>query len=204
MKVAHSIRSATAGALMLLAAAAGAADEPEAVYRKLHSATLAGNVDEMLKYASAAQRAEISALPDRGTALKFLATMMPKSYAITSKVLGPEGKTARILATGAHIVMGHTQPMYGEISLRMENGEWKVDQWGWSNDEPAATAPAPSRTAPAPSRTTPTPSRTTPAPKPPAAAAKEPTLRRVEPKSECMIKPVMTDEDIERCRAAGR
>jgi hypothetical protein len=197
MQFASAIRSIAAVILVLSSAAAGAADEPEAVYRKLHDATLAGNVDEMLKYASAAQRAELSALPERGTALKFLATMMPKSYAITSRVLGPDGKTARILATGAHSSMGRTEPMYGEISLRKEAGEWKVDQWAWSNDMPDDEAPAPSRP---PGTAGGGPG----APKPAAAARKEPTLRRVEPKPECMIKPVMSDEDIERCRAAGR
>ena len=197
MQSATAIGSMAAVILVLASASAGAADEPEAVYRKLHSATLAGNVDEMLKFASGAQRAEISALPDRGTALKFLATMMPKSYAINSRVLGPDGKTARILATGAHIVMGQTQPMYGEISLKKEGGEWKVDQWGWSNDKPDTEAPAPSGTA-GTARGSPVAAR------PPPAAGKEPTLRRAEPKSECVIKPVMTDEDLERCRAARR
>lgn len=191
MQSASALRSITACVLVLLAAAAGAADEPDAVYRKLHDATLAGNVDEMLKYASASQRADIAALPDRRTALKFLSTMMPKAYAITSKVLGPDGKTARILATGAHNVMGKTQPMYGEISLRKEAGEWKVDQWGWSNDRPDDTALVRPGPAPAPAR----------AAKPAGVAApKEPTLRRAETKADCVFKPVMTDEDLERCR----
>ena len=205
MKVADAARSnarssaspLAAGLLMLLALAAGAADEPEVVYRKMHSATLAGNADEMLKFASAAQRAEISALPDRGTALKFLATMMPGSYAITSKVIGPDGKTARMLATGARIVMGKSQPMYGEISMRKEAGEWKVDQWGWSNERGDDEAAAPSGSAN-------TPRSGAGTAKPAVAAPKEPKLRRVEPKPECVIKPVMTDEDLERCRAAGR
>ena len=189
MQSATAMRLIAACILVFLAAAAGAADEPEAVYQKLHNATLAGNVDEMLKYASAAQRAEISGLPGRGTALKFLATMMPRSYAVNSKVLGPDGKTARILATGAHSVMGKTQPMYGAISLRKEAGEWKVDQWGWSNDKPDDESPAVS--VPAPAR----------AAKPKATAApREPTLKHVETKGDCVFKPVMTDEDLARCR----
>jgi len=46
-----------------LCAGAVAQEDPEAVYAKLHRAMLAGNTDELLRYGTAAQQAELAKLP---------------------------------------------------------------------------------------------------------------------------------------------
>ena len=194
-----------------------AADDPQAVYAKLHAATLAGNIQEMLKYAAASQRAEISAMQGKAEVAKMMSAMLPKTYTVTGAGVNPDGKTAELRASGMHSIMGPPAPMYGLVKFVSEGGEWKVASSEWSSDKPRA-APAPAAAA---------------APKPamkvaaaPAAEAKPagPTAaeraeakrlaqeerdkaekrRRAELVAQCVIKPVMTDAEIQKCREASR
>jgi hypothetical protein len=158
---------------MLVSGAAGAAEGPEAVYAKLHRATLDGNVEEVL------------------------------SYSTSRKVSGAK---AHLKAQG---VIESDGPARGEVELVREKGEWKVDEWSWARlaqaskdaapvdakgakpQEPAAAEKAADATA---------------GPQPvepiPAVPVDAPTLRRATAEDiGCVIKPVMTDDELRRCGA---
>jgi hypothetical protein len=121
-------------------------EQPEQVYQKLHRATLAANADEMMNYATAAKRQELKNMPGRDAAVKMIATLMPKQYVVNSRVFNPDGKTARLIASGMGEFMGQHSMMYGTINFIREDGKWLVDQWEWGNQKPAAfpvAAPVP-------------------------------------------------------------
>jgi len=142
-----------AGLIFLASCSAFAQQEqPEQVYQKLHRATLAGNAEEVMSYATTAKRNEVRSLPGRDATLKLIATMMPKAYVVNSRVLNPDGKTARLIASGMGEFMGSHSMMYGTVNFLREEGKWRVDQWEWGNQKPAAfpvAKPAPAPAAPA-------------------------------------------------------
>ncbi len=144
------------GALLLASGAALAqTEQPEQVYQKLHRATLAGNADEMMNYATAAKKAELKNMPGRDAAVKMIATLMPKQYTVNSRIFNPDGKTARLIASGMGEFQGAHSMMYGTVNFIREDGKWLVDQWEWGNQKPAAfpvsvPAAAPAPAAPAP------------------------------------------------------
>jgi hypothetical protein len=189
---------------MLVSGAAGAAEGPEAVYAKLHRATLAGNVEEVLSYSSAQKRAELASMPGKEDAVHMAAMSLPKSYSITSRKVS--GAKAHLKAQG---VIESDGPARGEVELVREKGEWKVDEWSWARlaqaskdaapvdakgakpQEPAAAEKAADATA---------------GPQPvepiPAVPVDAPTLRRATAEDiGCVIKPVMTDDELRRCGA---
>jgi hypothetical protein len=189
-------------AVLGLCGPAAAADRPEAVYAKMHAAAVARNLDEMRLYAAEARRAEL-ALPD-----------VPKAYRLTGKAMRKDGNALELRASGTadSVGLGYTQ-MFGVVDLIRENGEWKVDRLSWSTERPGeypegykvleGPLPEPRPRADAP-RLGATPST----PEPPqllyqkrAADAKpadrSPELQRSPPP--CVIKPVMTDDDLRAC-----
>jgi len=181
-------------------------DEPQTVYLKLHRATLVQNLDEMMLYASEAQRAELKSYAGDPQRLKLVSSMMPRVYNLRATSLSADATRARLRATGSFTFQSTTAPSYGTIDLVKQNGEWKVDKFEWSGDKPqgfdeaiaqarlaarlAAGQPAAPEEAPK-----------TAAPEKPAATPEPaPVLSRT-PKRECEIRPVMTDDDLRACGA---
>src|SRR5690348_4062978 len=112
-------------ASLLVCAAADAADEPEAVYARMHAAALAHDLDAVRSSAAGAQRAAL-ALPE-----------VPDSYRLTGKALRKDGNAVelRAVATADSVGLGYTQ-IFGVIGLVKESGEWKVERLSWSTDRP--------------------------------------------------------------------
>lgn len=185
-----------AAPLLLWAGPASAADGPEAVYDKLHRATLAGNVEEVLSHASAQRRAEMASLPGKEDMVHMAAMALPRTYSITRKSV--RGGKAHLSAQGIHESDG---PARGEVDLVREKGEWKVDEWNWSRLAQAPKEEAmPKEAAPPPEK------KEADAPPPAVVAPSEPVdapmLRRATAEDVgCVIKPVMTDVELRRCGA---
>jgi hypothetical protein len=199
-----TIRMMALSAALLACAAAGAADEPEAVYGKMHAAALARDLDGMRLYAAEAQRAGLS-VPD-----------VPSAYRVTGKAASRDGNAVelRVSGTADSVGLGYTQ-MFGVVDLVREAGEWKVERLNWSTLRPGeypegyvvlqGPAPAPRSTAelkvplfkvpPSP----PEPSRLMTKPAAEAKPDERSTLQRsAQP---CAIKPVMTDDELRACGA---
>jgi hypothetical protein len=200
--------------LFFAAFATAAQEQPESVYGKFHRALASGDLNEMVRYAPAARRAELQAMSpaQKEASVKMMQMMLPRGFTLLNKTLAPDGKTARLVVSGPgeSLPGGKPEMMYGRISMVIEQGEWKVDESSWSNDRPSAAGGAPAAkpaAAPAPA---PTPaSRRSDAPQPAAAPLPRttPQTRPAEPsrplgiaKQECVFKPVMSDEDRERCK----
>jgi len=185
---------------------ARAADEPDAAYTKYHRAAVTRNVNEMMRYASATQRAELSAMSpaQKDAAVKMVAAMLPVAFQLHNKIVAPDGKTARLQmsGTGPALVGGKPETMYGNVGMVNEGGDWKVAGANWSNTAPAGFPKAPAaRTA----------SATPPAAKsaPPArggggalvgSTSAPPERKLGQAKEPCVYKPVMTAEDMENCK----
>ncbi len=136
------------GALFILfCAGAVAQEDPEAVYAKLHRATLAGKTDEVLSYGTAAQQAELAKMPkeQKDAAIGFMAKMLPATYTITEKTIAPDGNSAVLRGTGVVDFIGKADS-YLLANFKKEGGVWKVEKSSWSNNKPpgAAVAAAPS------------------------------------------------------------
>jgi hypothetical protein len=188
--------------VLLVPGAVLAADGPEAVYGKLHKATLAGNVDEVLSYATTARRKEIGSLPGREDMVRVMAMSMPRSYEVTRRDV--DGAKAVLQVRGLHEERG---PAAAKVLLFKEKGNWKVDEWGW---EQLAQARPPQDVPPSEAVT-----KIPPIPKAsneagsaqpvepiPAVPVDAPTLRKTSAETTpCIIKPVMTDDDLRRCGA---
>ena len=189
--------------LAFAALPARAADEPEAVYARFHRAAASGNLEEMLRHAPDAQRAELAGMSQaqKDAAVKMVAAMLPRAFLLRNKSVTPDGKAARLLVEGpGQIVIGDKPEMlYGTIRLVMERGEWKVAETSWNNSPPAAiqAAPAPRAPAPAAAQKSGAPARTVPVVGS-LNAAPERKLGTAKPP--CVFKPVMTAEDMENCR----
>lgn len=176
-----------------LAVPAFAADDPETVYGKLHRATLAGSVEEVMRYATAGKRKEMASLAGKEDMVRMMAMSLPKAYSLTKKDV--EGARAHLELRGVHDSSG---PTFGNAELVKEKGAWKVDEWSWS---PLAQVPATPPKEPAAPQKEPAmekPPATTEATQPVDA----PTLRRQTAETApCVIKPVMSDDDLRRCGA---
>jgi hypothetical protein len=196
-----------AALFLLLPCGANAAEEPEAVYEKFHRALLAGNLDDLNKYGTPGGAAELAKIPadQRKAMLDLMKKLVPQKYAITGRQLSPDGNqlAMRATGTGASLFCGKSGPQNGTILMVKMGGEWKVDESKWSSgskppaDPPPSAAGAPPaprtavKSAPAPKgQAAPVVGTTSSAPERKLGAAKEP----------CVYKPVMTNEDMERCR----
>ncbi len=187
----------------LLLAAAAAADEPDAVYAKMHAAALARDLEGVRSYTAEAERATV-VVPD-----------VPKAYRLTGKAVRKDGNAVelRAVATADSVGLGYTQ-IFGVVGLIREAGAWKVERLLWSTDRPGdypegyalveGEAPPPRSSSepqvPRFALPQPTPERSRllnpkRAPEPPHA----PQLG-AEPRP-CEIKPVMSDEDLRACGA---
>lgn len=191
---------ATSLLLVLFPLALPAAEEPEAVYAKFHRAAVSGNLDEMVRYGPAAQRAELAAMSQaqKEASVKMMAALLPRAYLLQQKTVNPNGQSARLIVSGNSDFQPGDKPetLYGTIRMEMQGGEWKVAGMDWSNSRPAGLAE--SRPAP----------KAAPAPRPQAATARgtvnavgTPVEKKLgTAKPPCVYKPVMTAEDMENCR----
>ena len=224
---------AIAGAASSPAMPASAAGDPEEAYAKLHAATLAGDVIEMRRSATAAKRTELAAMPKAQlTALvNTIGSMMPQEYKVTRKSIAPDGKTATLLASGTSEF--GKQEVHGAVNLVLEDGEWRVGEWSWTTektDKPkvAASAAVLPETKTAGKAKTATVAAVgavgdkekSSGPAPSAEErkrAREEAARLAEQKraaaeklrveqfnARCSFKPVMTDAEIDQCRPARR
>ena len=213
MALRNGIAIIAASCVGLLATAAHA-QTPEAVYQKLHGAVLAKDIKEILNYATSARRAEVAANPAAEATIGAMAAMLPKTYSVTGKTISPDGNSARLRASGMHALMGPPAPMYGTIELKKESGEWRVDQWAWSSDKPAGqpvaqaaqpqAAPAPEPKPKAKPKATPKPkAESTPKPEaaPKPAAEQTAAVGGSAKPAACVIKAVMTDQELRDCGA---
>lgn len=193
----------------LAAPPAAAADQPDAVYARYHRAAVTRDLAEMLQYASAAQRAELSGMSaaQKDAAMKMLEAAMPRAFVLRNKTVAPDGKRARLLVSGpgGSVLDDKPETLYGTITMVNEQGEWKVGTADWSNSPPAGLGAAPAaRAAPGAPKAAP------PAPKsaPPArgggglvgSTSSPPERKLGQAKEPCVYKPVMTNEDMDRCR----
>ena len=138
--------AALLGALLVaLSSSIAAQEDPAAVYDRLHRAALAGNADEAIGYATAAQRARLAGKPrqEREAIVQAMAATMPRVYAYSSTVLSGDGNSARVRATGTGGPANG--PMALNANFLKQDGAWKVENWEWSSDvatvEPAPAAP---------------------------------------------------------------
>ena len=184
-----------------------AAQSPEDAYGKLHSAVLQKNLKEVMRHATNARRAAVAANPAAEATLETMAALLPRTYSISSKSVAADGNSAQLQASGVLEQNGQREPMSGLIDLRRESGEWRVEQWAWSSERAAAgqtaQAPAPAQkpeadAEPKPQAAKPAASAAKPAAKPPASDA---PVTRTLAKVECIIKPVMSDQDLKNCGA---
>jgi hypothetical protein len=198
MRLSTILGNAAVLLFLALPCAARAADEPEAVYAKYHRAAMAGDLQEMLKYWPAARRAEMQGASEssKEAALKMAQYMSPRAFKLERKTVAPNGRKAMLIVSGPwEAGRRNMDTIYGTVNLVSENGEWKVDDSSWSLDKPAALAtPAPAAPAAAkahaPGTGAPVIGTMSAAPVHKLGVAKEP----------CVYKPVMTNEDMERCR----
>src|SRR3989338_6641318 len=128
---------ATGGAkpsVLAFPVAASAADKPEAIYAKFHSAGLTANFDEMLKYGTA--QPDLISMPaaERQAMLDFLAQMLPKTYTVMRKMVDPDGNHATLHLDASGVV--------GTITLVKENGMWKVGNADWGGSPKTSELPS--------------------------------------------------------------
>lgn len=190
-------------ALLLACRVAAAADEPEAVYARMHAAAVAHDIEAMRRHATEAERATL-VVPE-----------VPKGYRVTGKAVRRDGNATELRATGTadSVGLGYTQ-MFGVIGLVKEGGEWRVERMAWSTERPGeypegyllveGAAPQP-RSSAEPQ----VPRFTLPASPPERSRLFNPKRHDAGPGEPapgerarpCEIKPVMTDEDLRACGA---
>jgi hypothetical protein len=202
---------------------AKAQDDPESAYLKLHRATLAHNLNEMMLYASEERRAELQTYAGNPVPLRLVSSMMPRVYTVRSLATSPDGTRARMRATGSFTFMGTTAPTFGVIDIVREASGWKVDKFEWTGDKPtgfdAAVAQSPVRrgatggmekAAPVPIAVEPKPAplveqeRAVQTSAPVITSPSPGMVERSRNRAPCEIKPVMTDEDLLNCGASPR
>jgi hypothetical protein len=197
-----AIPALAAALFFLLPCSAFAQEEPEAVYGKYHQALRAGNFEVVKQYAAAESRKQITAIPagERDAMLALIKAIMPQSYAVSGKEPGADGKSLTLRATGMGTNLGSGKPdaMAGVIRMLKEGSDWKVEKADWHSANQRGLPPPDPANPPVMLKPVP---KSTPKKQPPAAAApKAPERSLGTAKEPCVYKPVMTNEDMERCR----
>lgn len=197
-------------AVLLLPAGAIAADEPEVAYGKYHRAAVTGDLAEMQRYLPAQQRNQVAAMSEaqKDAETKMLAATMPRAFTVKQKVVNPDGRGARLIVSGPEGTVLGARPtmLYGMIRMEKEQGEWKVSETNWSNEQPAPLTPARAAgaagaaggAAPQKAAARAPGSPGTPPVVGSMSGAPERKLGTARPP--CVYKPVMTAEDLENCR----
>lgn len=121
-----------------------AQEDPEALYAKLHGATLAGNTAEVLGYGTAAAQAELApkSQAEKDAVVRSLAQVLPRTYTITEKTIAPDGNSAVLRGAGINESRGRTE-FYLDAVFKKEGNAWKVASWSWSNQKPPPSAAKP-------------------------------------------------------------
>ena len=99
---------------------------PGAVYMAMHKATLAGDVDGMLKTATKARAAEMQKArkePEFGAMLEFIKAMEPKEVRVVSG--RADAAKAELQIAGKE---SDGASMTGTVKLVMEGGAWKIEK----------------------------------------------------------------------------
>lgn len=185
----------TMGIAALLAGLSGGAlawEEPDSVYARFHNAVMTGNAQEMLRLTTGARRAELAGRKD--LELRQTHASLPAAYALERKTVSRDGQSARLYfsAAGEAFPAPKAGTQYGIVRMALEGGEWKLVDQSWAREKPAEIAPA---RAQVPEGGRPR-DMTRPAVR--AAATQPPLLRIARP--DCRYQPVMSDEEMERCR----
>jgi hypothetical protein len=203
MKLLAMRLTAVIAMLFLLPLAALAADEPEAVYAKYHRATMAGDLDEMLKHGPAKRRAEIQGMSasSREAALKMAQYLMPRAFTLQRKTVQSNGRATLIVSGPWEGGRQRLETMYGIVRMVTENGEWKVDETAWSSEKPAIlAAPKPAAPAAAADKAAPRGGTGKGAPVVGSMESASPARTLGDAKPPCVYKPVMTAVDMENCK----
>jgi hypothetical protein len=187
--------------LALLPGLAPAADEPEVVYGKYHRAAMSGDIDEMMKWLQASRRTELQGASPatRSAALTLAQHMMPRGFAVQRKSVNPNGRATLVVSGAWDGGQQKLETVYGTIKMVWQGGEWKVDESSWGSEKPAillTPKPAPAVEKGAARAAAPTKG----APVVGSMNSALPVKPLGEAKPECVYKPVMTAEDVERCR----
>lgn len=134
--------------LVLMCGSALAQEDPEALYAKLHSATLAGNTDEVLGYGTTAAQAELASKSqaEKDAVVKSLAQVLPRTYTITEKTIAPDGSSAVLRGAGINESRGRAE-FYLNAVFKKEGNAWKVASWSWSSQKPPPSAAKPAAPA---------------------------------------------------------
>jgi hypothetical protein len=177
---------------LLVTGAAFAWEEPDSVYAKFHNAVMTGNAEEMLRLTTSARRADLAGRKD--LELRQTHATLPAAYALERKTVSRDGQSARLYfsAAGEAFPTPKAGAQYGIVRMALEGGEWKLIDQSWAREKPAEIAPARAQ-VPEGGRL-----RDMTRPAVPAAATKPPLLRIAKPA--CSFQPVMSDEEIDRCR----
>jgi len=205
----HAIAAFAAAFFCLLPCTGAAQEDPEVVYGKFHRALIAGNIAELNKYGTPGGAAELAKMPpeQRKGVLDLMKQFIPPSYTISARQPGADANrlTMRASGMGTSLFSGQPEPMEGVILMVKMGGEWKVDQSNWKSGKSGAAPSARAAQAPA-AVPAPAPVRSAPQSRPaPVKAAASATPKASAPvlgaaKEPCVYKPVMSNEDMERCR----
>lgn len=193
-------------AVLLLPTAALAADEPEVAYGKYHRAAVTGDLDELQRHVPAPQRNQIAAMSaaQRDAETKMLAATMPRAFTVRQKVVNPDGRGARLIVSGPEGTVLGARPtmLYGTIRMEKEQGEWKVSETNWSNEQPAPLAAqrAGGAAGGAPQKGAARPPASPGSPPVVGSMSGAPERKLGTAKPPCVYKPVMTAEDLDNCR----
>jgi len=192
-----------AALLLFLVAPLAAAQEPDAAFSGFHRAIRSGNFDDFLRYVPRGQRADLDRLPpsQREAQLKMMGALMPEKIQLRQKKVDPDGRGARLVMVGAGpvLVAGKPETLYGSIRMAKEGDDWKVADVSWSNTAPEGLpAEAPPETAAQKNAPTPVPPKGS---APVVGSMDAAPMRKLgTAKPPCEYKPVMTAEDLERCK----
>lgn len=203
-----AIPAIAAALFLLLPCTAAAQEEPEAVYAKYHQALRAGDMATVTKYATAASRSKIKPIPagERDAMLALMKAILPQSYDIWQKDASNDGKSLTLRATGngTNLLSEKPEAMSGVILMKKEGKDWRVEKPEWQSKDQHGLLPLDPKAKVGTLRVVP---ESTPKKQPavaaapkvaPAPKAPEPVLGKA--REPCIYKPVMTSEDMERCR----
>jgi len=130
---------------------AWAEDSPEQVYQKWVEAVQKGNLKGVLDVSSKQIRdqakVELKTDEDRETTVAFLRTSMPKNVKVLSKDISPDLAKATLVleATKANplaVKSSAEQLSKGEVHFVKEDGNWKIEDQSWAQEDVSKEKPA--------------------------------------------------------------
>jgi hypothetical protein len=149
MRFFRPIARGIAAFTLVLSGLSSAQEDPEAVYRKFHDATIAGDFNELRKWGATDVGNQLAAASAEERAMfAFLSAMMPKSYAVTAKDVGVDKATLQLCARASE--KGEVKTLPATVDLVKESGAWKVLSTSWGGDQSSVpSVPCPSPVEPA-------------------------------------------------------